>query len=96
MEELAFPEWPATSDEQPAESDVGFEQCEAMISLLAQRMNSTVADRKYSISKKWGRILRAKIIMGFSAPRVSCWTGSGAGAQIFIEFEGFVPRQAEF
>ena len=95
MEELDFPEWPATSDEQPDNGDVGFEQCEAMISLLAQRMNSTVTDRKYSISQKWGRILRAKINTGLSAPRVSSCTGSGAGAQIFIEFEGFVPRQAD-
>jgi hypothetical protein len=98
MEEFKYPEWPATSGESYVSDRKEFKECEAAIQILASRSNSNIADRRYTYSNQWGRILRAKILTGEHGlsvvSRVTCWMGPDKGVQLAVEVEGCGPQQA--
>jgi hypothetical protein len=98
MEDYAYPPWATAGDEQDVPTHDGFTECETLIQMLASKIAGNIVDRKYSSSKEWGKILRAKLLTGGHglsvASRVTCWTGSGPGVQIMVDVEGCGPQQA--
>jgi hypothetical protein len=97
MDDYEYPQWPTTADERVASNHDEFEECEAAMQILASKMHSTTVDKTYSTSKQWGQILRARVLTkdgGLSgALRLTCWKGSGASVQMFVEVEGCGPQQ---
>ena len=98
METFAYPQWPTTSDEQHNVGQAGFDQCEAALKIICEKGGWAVSDKQYSISKKWGKILRAKLSTtspGLSVvSQITCWASSNKGVELYVEFEGCGPLQA--
>jgi hypothetical protein len=90
VDDLRFAPSKPDPDEQVATDHSGFDKCEAAMALLTDRPGTRIANRTYTISKRWGKVLRARAITideGASvAPVVVCWTGSGPGAHIFLDY----------
>lgn len=97
MEHWSFPPSTATGDEKNVSDHAGFDNCEAAIQAFAFEAKAQITDRKYSVSKQWGKVLRAKVLIarhGLSATTlVTCWTGSGPGVQLVADFQGCGPQQ---
>jgi hypothetical protein len=97
MEQPTFPPLSAAPDEQSVSDHAGFDQCEAALQTFAAKANAELTDRTYSVSKEWGRILRAKVRMGGAgssmAPLLICWTAPGPGVQMMVEVPGCPPGQ---
>ncbi len=90
LNDLPFAPSRPTEDEQAAADHSGFQDCEAVMAMYADRSGDRMADRTYTVSKQWGKVLRAKAIMTrhgrSSTALVTCWTGSGPGVRIFVDF----------
>jgi hypothetical protein len=97
IDEFQWPAWSAGEDENEVSDHTGFEPCEAVIQTLASKTDDRIVNRKYSVSKQWGKILRANLMpedeFATSAPVVVCWTGAGPGVQIFIDYMHATPRR---
>jgi hypothetical protein len=89
MNDLSVPPWSADSDENIVSGSAVFGDCEQAVQAFASQANGQVTERKYSISKKWGNVLRAKVVVTFEgssrATLVNCWSGSGPGVEIFVK-----------
>ena len=88
MDELA-PSTPGP-DEQAIADHPGFDKCEAAIALITDKGGHYITGRTYTVSTRWGKVLRARMIItgegSSSAPIVTCWTGSGPGVGISLDF----------
>ena len=98
MEGFPHPPWIATADETSGSDPATFGDCERGIEAFASQGHGAITERRYSISKTWGRVLRAKVrfaTLGItSAALVTCWTGEGPGVRIAVEVDGCGPQQA--
>ena len=98
MNIFPHPPWNATRDETSVADSAGFTDCEQAIEAFASRGKGNITDRHCSVSKDWGRILRAKVAFahpGFDATvLVTCWTGEGPGVRVAVEVERCGPQQA--
>ena len=86
MTDLSFPPWEPGADEQSTVARAGFAVCEAAVEALASKAGSTVLDSELSVSKQWGNVLRAKVVIaraGLSATtQVTCWSEPKSGVQM--------------
>jgi hypothetical protein len=98
MDHFPHPPWIATRDETSVADPAKFSDCEQAIDAFASRAPGHISDRRYSLSKEWGRILRAKVGVAHAGMGgtllVTCWTGAGPGVSIAIEVDGCGPQQA--
>ena len=98
MDIFPHPPWNAITEETSVSDSVEFSQCERAIDVFASRGKGVINERRYSVSKDWGRILRAKVAFaeaGFDATMlVTCWTGEGPGVRIAVEVGNCGPQQA--
>jgi len=98
MDVFPHPARTATSDEVSTSDPKMFGACEQAMDAFARRGGGTITERKYSISKEWGRVLRAKVSFARNGVAgtmlVTCWTGAGPGVQMAVEVEGCGPQQA--
>jgi hypothetical protein len=98
MTGFSYPPWNVAGDETSVSDSPAFSRCEQAIGAFASRGGGKVMERKYSVSKKWGKVLRAKV--GFArgsfvaTTLVTCWSGAGPGVQMAVEVEGCGPQQA--
>jgi hypothetical protein len=97
MTDLSFPPWEQTDDEQSVSDHAEFVDCEAVIQSLASKMSSNVIGREYSVSKQWGKVLRAKVVMsqaGLSATTlVTCWSRAKSGVEMMVKVAECGPQQ---
>ena len=98
MDNFPHPPWNATPDETRVSDPTEFNACKQAIEAFASRAEGKISERTYSVSKQWGRVLRAKV--GFSRggsavmTLVTCWTGAGPGVQMAVEVDGCGPQLA--
>lgn len=86
------PPWRPAGDEAISSSLVEFGPCLDAMNAFASRTRGQVADEICSVSKQWGKIVRAKVVTQErdsrpTACRVICWEGSGPGVCIFVELD---------
>ena len=98
MDGFSYPPWSGSGDETIVSTSTSFADCEKAIEAFVSRGGGRIVQQKYSISKKWGRVLRAKVGFargGFAGTTlVTCWSGLGPGVQMAAEIEGCGPQQA--
>lgn len=98
MDNFPHPPWDVTSNETTLSDPATFRDCEQALDLFASHGGGTIVERRYSLSKQWGRVMRAKV--NFAASGLAgtlhtvAWCGAGAGVQVAIEVEGCGPQQA--
>jgi hypothetical protein len=81
---MAAPAWEMADGETPFPPGVTFSVCDNVIASLASKAQEKVVERKYSMSRRWGKILRAKLAERSDASFVTlitCW-GSDSGIEI--------------
>jgi hypothetical protein len=94
MDNLHAPPWRAAADETIVSDDTEFANCETAIAAVASRSGGAISDRVYSVSPKWGRVLRASI---GAAPRlpsalsVICWSQPGPEVEMVVKVAGGGP-----
>src|SRR5277367_3981795 len=98
MYEFKYPPWEFVANNEVETSySSEFNNCEAVIREFASKGGGIISERRYSVSKKWGKILRAKV--GFTRANmavtslVTCWAGAGPEVQIAVEVEGCGPQR---
>jgi len=98
MDSFSHPPWSAAADETNVSDTTTFSDCEQAIQAFVSRAGGKITDRKYSVSKTWGRVLRAKVRIahgGFAGTTlVTCWSGQGPGVQMAVEIEDCGPERA--
>jgi hypothetical protein len=98
MDVFPHPPWSGTADETSVSDPTTFSDCEQAMQAFASRAQGEITERRYSISKQWGRVLRAKVGFGrgnvAATTLVTCWSGAGAGVQMAVEVDGCGPLQA--
>jgi hypothetical protein len=98
MDNFPHPPWNADSGEVSSSDKAAFSQCEQAMSALASRAGGKITEERYSISRKWGRVLRAKV--GFAhanivgSTLVTCWSDTGSGVKMAVEMDDCGPQQA--
>jgi hypothetical protein len=98
MDGFSYPPWNGTGDETSVSDLTSFADCEKAVETFVSRGGGKIMQQKYSVSKQWGRVLRAKV--GFASggvagtTLVTCWSGAGPGVQMAVEIEGCGPQQA--
>jgi hypothetical protein len=92
MDDLAFAPAKPDPDEEVVTDHAGFVDCEAAIAVLVDTRTYEVTRRAYTVSKRWGNVLRARMVKAgersLGAPIIICWTGPGPGVRTFIDFYG--------
>jgi hypothetical protein len=98
MDSFTYPPWNAGGDETSVSDSTMFSNCDQAIEAFASRDGGQITERRYSVSKQWGRVLRAKVGFarrGFvSTTLVTCWSDVGPGVQMAVEIEGCGPQLA--
>jgi hypothetical protein len=98
MDSFPHPPWNAGADETSVSDSATFSNCDLAMEAFASRGGGKIMQRRYSVSKTWGRVLRAKVAFaraGFaSTTLVTCWAGAGPSVQMAVEIEGCGPQQA--
>jgi hypothetical protein len=98
MDNFPHPPWNVESGEATVSDSAAFNQCEEAMTAFASRVDGKITDRRHSISQKWGRVLRAKVVFSRASVAgttlVTCWSGAGPGIQMAVEVEGCGPQQA--
>jgi len=88
LEDLSFPPLNPDPDEKKVGDGPDFAACNRFLNALAMLGNTDIVDRTYSVSTKWGQILRAKIILSHD-PRVSpepiIFWGSKTSAHVLLD-----------
>ena len=98
MDNFPHPPWIATPHETSVSDPTTFGACEQALGAFASRAGGKITERRYSVSKQWGQVLRAKV--GFARGNhavktlVTCWSGAGPGVQMAVEVDGCGPQQA--
>jgi hypothetical protein len=97
MDNFPHPSWNAGIGETIAPDPVAFNQCEQAMRAFASKVEGKITERRYSTSKRWGKVLRAKV--GFAHANVTgrtlvtCWSEAGIGVKIAVEVEGCGSQQ---
>ena len=98
MDNFPHPPWNASGDETSVSDPTTFRPCEQAIEAFASRAAGRITERRYSVSKQWGRVLRAKVSFARANSAVTvlvtCWSGDGPGVQMAVEVDGCGPQQA--
>jgi hypothetical protein len=98
MEDFQHPEWDATSNETTVSDPKAFRDCEQALSALASHGDGAIVERRYSLSKQWGRVMRAKVNVAHNGVAgtllATAWSGAGPGVHMAVEVEGCGPQQA--
>jgi hypothetical protein len=98
MDSFPHPLWNAGADETSVSDPTTFSECEQAVEAFASRAKGKITERRYSVSNKWGRVLRAKVGFGHgnyaATTLVTCWSGTGPGVQMAVEVDGCGPHQA--
>jgi len=91
MDGWPAPSWSPTADEKAVLDRSIFHHCEITLNAYAERINGKISNETYTLSKEWGKILRAKVawnLRGRSATSlVTCWSASEPGVEIFIKID---------
>ena len=87
MDEL----WPPSSpsqDEKVVLDRSAFRDCKEAVQAFASRHGGKMENETYTVSKEWGKVLRAKITSMFQgspvASLVICWSGAGPKLRIVV------------
>ncbi len=82
---MLAPPWQMAKSETPFPTGMTFETCDKLVDQLASRLHAAGGERTYSVSNRWGKILRAKLpeADGQSFTLVTCW-GSDSSAQVAV------------
>lgn len=86
------PPWSPTSDEKRATDRAGFQDCETALQTFAYRANGTISHEAYTISRRWGNILRARVTFlarGATATSlITCWSADEGGVSVALTMDG--------
>ena len=92
MDSFPHPPWNAVSGETSASDLTEFSQCEQAVSAFSSQAKGKITERRYSVSKQWGKVLRAKVEFAHGnlagTALVTSWSDSGSGVKIAVEVEG--------
>jgi hypothetical protein len=87
-----FPPWTAGADESTPPDHSKFANCENVLSHIAAATNETVVTRHYTLSKRWGYILRATAVLEQGNVKltslINCWSPDGKMVQMASMFGG--------
>jgi hypothetical protein len=85
------PPWTVAPGETVSSDPAGFDACLTVISALAERVNGKVTEQSYSMSKQWGKIVRAKIAYEHKGSGggflVICWSETGSDVKIALQVD---------
>jgi len=93
MNGFSSPPWSGAADETSVSDPGKFADAERAIEAIAARGGGLIFDRKYTISREWGRVLRAKIRFAAAGiagtTLVTCWSGAdpSCGVKLAAEIE---------
>jgi hypothetical protein len=97
MDVFPNPPWDATSNETISDPTT-FSDCEQALGVFVSHGGGTIVERRYSLSKQWGRVLRAKVNFAQNGVAgtllTTTWSGAGPGVQMAVEVERCGPQQA--
>ena|SRR5579872_2355646 len=97
MDHFPHPPWAVSPDETSVSDSTAFGPCEQAVEAFAAKSEGKIVERRYYVSKQWGRVLRAKVgfVRANSAVTllVTCWSGAGPGVQMAVEVDGCGPQQ---
>jgi hypothetical protein len=91
MESFDIPPWSPAVEETVALDHSAFRNCEDVLRAVVSRGDGNISNETYTLSKQWGKILRAKVTSTFrGAPTsslVMCWSASDPGVEIWIKVD---------
>jgi hypothetical protein len=91
MDSYSCPPWSAASEEAAGSDPAMFSACLDAIGLIASRMNGAILERTCSMSKQWGKVVRAKITYqregSAGSAFVTCWSAAGSGVEIAVKLD---------
>jgi hypothetical protein len=97
MNGFSYPPWNGVTDEISVSDPTNFGNCEQALSAFADQGGGRTLERRYSISKTWGRVLRAKVVFTHASAagttHVTCWSVDGPGVQMAVEMGDCGPQQ---
>jgi hypothetical protein len=78
----------AAAEEKIVSDGPAFWACDATVLVLAVVGGEAVTDRRYSVGREWGHVLRAKVRFrndSRTAAPVVCWSKPGEKAQLWVD-----------
>ena len=90
MDNLDAPTWRPATNEEIVSNQTEFANCDSAIAAVASRSGGTIADRVYTLSPQWGRVLRASIGGGARLPGtllVICWSQAGPEVDMVVKVD---------
>jgi hypothetical protein len=91
VDSYQFPPWKRAQDETIPLSSAGFRNYDKFVEAYSLTIHGSLTQKSYSLSKEWGRILRAKIAFEFaSSPGtalLTCWARSGSDIRFDLTLE---------
>lgn len=76
------PPWGAQADETAAAASPAFKPCEELVRDLARRTGARLTDERYTLSPRWGKIVRVRFVANdpyATASHLTCWFKTGHG-----------------
>lgn len=90
MTVFEHPPWNAASGETSAVNPLEFNACQQVINAFSDKLNGKICEHSYSLSRRWGKIVRAKIAhedgQSTGTMSVICW--SNPRVQIAVMVDG--------
>jgi hypothetical protein len=90
VDNLDAPTWRPAANEEVTSDPTGFANCESAIAAVASRSGGTIANRVYSLSPDWGRVLRASISAAPRLPsalQIICWSQPGPEVDMVVKVD---------
>jgi hypothetical protein len=92
MNGLSMPPWGGSPDEIASVDPAGFGACQSVVQGFASKAGGQITGRRYSVSKEWGKILRARMTVGQREEAftmlLTCWSRPGEPVEIVLQAEG--------
>ena len=93
MDSLLYPQWQAASDEVGASDSASFSACDDVVNEIAAKGDNKITERWYSISWRWGKIVRASATTMYagrpSKTFITCWSANDSDVEFAITGETY-------
>jgi hypothetical protein len=91
MDGYSFPPWKPAPGEVVQSSPAGFGPGEQVVAAFCSRINGTLIEKTRSVSKQWGKIVRAKIALEHqespTTALLTCWARTNSDVRFDLAFD---------
>jgi hypothetical protein len=91
MNGFTCPPFSLAADETVVSDSPAFSTCKDVLGEVASKLSGSVTDQQYSLSKEWGKIVRARIPFLHNGLKgtalVTCWSNSGSGVKLAAKMD---------